>query len=223
MNLRQRFKRLNFWNKIGVVAGLCSIVGFVGWVCQIVLARSGSMRGGDSSENSVQVVSESPDAIVQSMQNSPGGVQVGGDLVVHPDPSRYTPLKSDLLANVTGALTALRAQYGTNCPGIELTVETGSRNRDLLVDEIEETLRASLLDVKRSSLTVLAKHKAPLGFVIKVNPNDIPFAKDLCTAISPFLRPPLEARHGTNHTEGIIKLFVRGDPEFYPDGSVRFH
>ncbi|HLB74860.1 MAG TPA: hypothetical protein VJJ98_12635, partial [Sedimentisphaerales bacterium] len=32
MNLWQRFKRLSLWNKVGVLGGFCSILGFLGWL-----------------------------------------------------------------------------------------------------------------------------------------------------------------------------------------------
>ena len=69
MNLWQRFKRLTFWNKLGVISALCSIlgvaVGILGWI----LFRS--------PEASVRVeVQDSPDAKVQTAVNSPNTTQI---------------------------------------------------------------------------------------------------------------------------------------------------
>ncbi len=65
MNLWQRLKRLTFWNKLGAVGAICSILAFAGWL----LFRS--------PETSVKVnVQDSPDAKVQTAVNSPNATQI---------------------------------------------------------------------------------------------------------------------------------------------------
>jgi len=62
MNFWQRFKRLSFWNKLGAVAGICTIAG-------LLLFRS--------RDNSVRVsVNDSPGAKVQNAVNSPNASQI---------------------------------------------------------------------------------------------------------------------------------------------------
>ena len=38
MKFITRFKRLTFWNKLGVLGATCSILGFIGWLLYIVMA-----------------------------------------------------------------------------------------------------------------------------------------------------------------------------------------
>lgn len=60
MKLSKRFKSLTFWNKLGVIGSVCSVVSFVGWLLW------------------PQEVKKSPVGVVQSIQASSGGFQIGG-------------------------------------------------------------------------------------------------------------------------------------------------
>ncbi len=65
VNLWQRFKRLNFWNRLYTIAAICSIVGFLGW---LLCPRP---------QTSVNVdIKGSPEAKVQTAVNSPGAIQI---------------------------------------------------------------------------------------------------------------------------------------------------
>jgi len=70
------------WKKIGTIGSICSVLGFIGWL----------VRPGGSGDTSVSISADhgavvqapvnSPNAVVQNMAGSPGGLQIAGDFVV---------------------------------------------------------------------------------------------------------------------------------------------
>ena len=80
MKITERFKRLNLWNKLGVIGATCSILAFLGWL--LWPKGSGTSIEIDADQNSVvQAPVNSPGAVVQNMTDSPGGTQIIADKV----------------------------------------------------------------------------------------------------------------------------------------------
>jgi len=65
MKLTTRFKKLTLWNKLGAIGAICSMLGLLGWLVW------------PKGTGEIQKAVNSPAAVIQKMQDSPGAVQVG--------------------------------------------------------------------------------------------------------------------------------------------------
>ena len=86
MKMRARFKRLTFWNKLGAIGAIFSIVGFLAW---LLCPQSTDNISGEAN---------SPGAVVQIIEDSLDSTQiaVAGDLVV--------TIQPDALESVTASV-----------------------------------------------------------------------------------------------------------------------
>ena len=144
MNLWQRFKRLKFWGKLAAIGSLCSILAFISCLFW-KLGTSVDVNVQDSPEARIQTAVNSPGSVLQQMQDSPGAIQVGGDLNVHPDRSKYYPINPTIRTKVLASVDAVCKKYGNACPVVSVTVESGSRNRDRVVTDVVNILKDAVL------------------------------------------------------------------------------
>jgi len=100
MTLFQRYQRLNIWNKLGVIASILTIITFVVWIIS-------------KNQNPIQPAKQ----IIQTSVNSPGSVQIGGNVTVNPDP------KLEIQTNLRQHIRTLLAQIN---PEILEQVDSGA-------------------------------------------------------------------------------------------------
>jgi len=89
------------WNKLGAIGAICSILAFIAWLLWPKGTADTSVRIESHEDTVVQAPVHSPGAVLQNMSDSPGGIQVAGDLNIQPNPLR----QAIATATATVALT----------------------------------------------------------------------------------------------------------------------
>jgi hypothetical protein len=100
MTLFQRYQRLNIWNKLGVIASILTVITFFVWIIP-----------------KDQKPAPPAKQVFQTSVNSPGSVQIGGDVTINPDP------KLEIQRNLRQHIRTLLAQIN---PEILKQVDSGA-------------------------------------------------------------------------------------------------
>jgi len=187
-----------------------------------VKSISQEMHNSKSSVQQIMQDSTSGVQVRQHMENSPGSIQVVGDLNIQPDRTKYQPLAPNLRRDVAVALAAVHKKYEDNCPVVSISVETGNRNRQKVVWDFIDLIKSASFKPIPYWEGMSTWKGVPPPMDIKLHPDDIPFLQDFAKAISSFLLPPLLAKPDTNNQAGTVEIRFIGEPKFNSDGSIRF-
>jgi hypothetical protein len=215
MKLSTRFRKLTFWNKLGAIGSVCSILGFAGW---LLLRDPGGIpvTVDDSPNGNIQTAINSPNAVQQNMENSPGGIQVAGDLNMN----GYRPISSELRATIKQNLSAFSAsQAGGFC--VIIRVEAGDSLRQRVARELGELLSsANLGNFPRGNTNIGVAPEHPI--TVWCTKNQLAPVRSFLAAIAPYVKGEMFIDVSKDDGAGTVTLYLNGIPVFSPDGSVVF-
>ncbi|MCK5594596.1 hypothetical protein KAI19_00280 [bacterium] len=116
MKLFQRYKKLNFWNKLAFLGALASIIGLV-----FIFTKKESIN-----------ITKSPGAITQIMKDSPNSTQIAGDYIIKNEPRI---ISKETIKQMQPALKALPAFTA------EIKVPLGDSESFELGEQLKEILQ----------------------------------------------------------------------------------
>jgi len=219
MKLATRFRKLSLWNKLAAVGAVCSILAFLGWL--LWPKDSGQTRVKiDAEEDAiVQAAIQSPGAVQQNMQNSPGGLQVGGDLNVQTASVGYQPLSESLRQQTLGSLRRLARTNIT----IVVSAQIGSPNRIRVAQDLVSLLHSAGIPAQyeRPSQVFTGDGRYP-SIKMSLHREDSVFVQELVPALAPFIFARYEGKRRDKGSPGRITIHIFGEPRFTPEGRVLF-
>jgi len=167
----------------------------------------------------VQAPVQSPGAIHQNMQDSPGGIQVGGDLSVQTDSMGYRPLSEPLRQQ---ALSSLRGLARTNTT-VVVSAQVGSPNRIRVAQDLVALLRAAGIPAQyeRPSQVFTGDERYP-SIKMSLHRDDSAFVPALVQALAPFIFAKYEGKRRDKGAPGKVSVHIFGEPRFTPEGRVLF-
>lgn len=220
MTLWQRFKRLTFWNKLSAVAAVCSVLGFLGW---LLLQDGGSDVHVDikeSPDSNVQVAQNSPNAVQQHMEKSPGGIQVAGNLEVHGFSDAYRRLAPEVRQRVVSSLSRLHKPTNTS---VVVTAQMGNTERLRVAEDLAGILSEAGYSAKCDGTVMMFPGDGKYPSIrINLHPSDSELVQNLVQALGPFILAEYSGKKKSSLEPGQIRIHILGEPSFAPDGRAIF-
>ncbi len=161
--------------------------------------------------------------VEQAMNESPGGVQIAGDVYVKKSESHiYRELSSNIKNEMTLLLKKLREQYNNVNVKISVTSEKGNQVRHRVAEEISAIIASARFDAKLAQ-PILRFSNDTSDVVIKYNENDTELVKDLSKVLNLLFKgTSFLAKKDTNLQRYELQIIIAGDPLFSSNGTVTF-
>ena len=206
MNLLQRYRRLNIWNKVAVWGSICSILGLL-----YLFFPSGQSKANIHVEHS-------PGAVIQNAVDSPNAVQIGS-VTINQNKRPYRPISSEIEQNVEDKLANFRKKYVEMSPIVNIEYESGNNERFKVGATLGEMLIKQSLGHFDTTSTSIGRFP---GYAITLHcgKNGSEMASDFLSAISPYLKGQVNVVILPQWPANQMRLYLNGTPSFSENGSV---
>lgn len=164
-----------------------------------------------------------PDIVQQTMKNSPGGLQVAGDVFIERSESRiFRKLSPKTEIGLISFLHELHAKYNDVNVKILITSDKGNIARHRVAEEIVNIFVRAEFEAKVTS-PISRFTNSTSDVVISFNNVDLEVVKDMHKFLTMFCKGELFlARENKNLKIGELQIIIAGDPLFAPDGIITF-
>ena len=162
--------------------------------------------------------------VQQTMNDSPGGTQIAGDVYIEKRESNiYCELSPNIKRELILLLQKLREQYNDLSIKISVTSDKGSNVRHLVAKEMVNLLKDSGFEAGLTQPIIRFTNDTS-DVVIKANESDIEFITQLSKILKKFIKTntPFSGMKNENFRRGELQIIIAGDPLFSSDGLITF-
>lgn len=162
--------------------------------------------------------------VQQTMNDSPGGTQIAGDVYIEKRESNiYCELSPNIKRELILLLQKLREQYNDLSIKISVTSDKGSNVRHLVAKEMVNLLKDSGFEADLTQPIIRFTNDTS-DVVIKANESDIEFITQLSKILKKFIKTntPFSGMKNENFRRGELQIIIAGDPLFSSDGLITF-
>ncbi len=161
--------------------------------------------------------------VQQTMNESPGGVQVAGDVYVESSESHiYREMSPQIKEELISLSQKLREKYKDIDIKISVTSHKGTRVRHKVAEEIADIFATAGFEAK-ADLPIIRFTNDTSDVAIKYNASDTELAKDVHRVLDKLFKgTSFSGQKNANLQRGELQIIIAGDPLFSPDGIIRF-
>jgi hypothetical protein len=144
-----------------------------------------------------------------------------GDLVSR---ISYRPISPEIRAGVTQQLQTVRELYATRSFKVSIVLQSGSRSRQQLANELASVFEAAGFPAQvTSALMIPSNPPRPFDDVsINPGPSDVDVARAVASALAPVFARTIPVRETPDRPSGVLTISLIGNPFFSTDGVVSF-
>jgi hypothetical protein len=206
MNLLQRYRKLNPWNKLAVWGSICSVLGLL-----YLFIPSKPSKANIHIEHSLG-------ALIQNAINSPNPVQIGS-VTINQNKQQYRPVSSEIRQSVEDKMANFRKKYAETPPVVNVEYESGNNERFKVGATLGEMLIKQSLGRFDATSTSIGRFP---GYAITLHcgKNGSEMASDFLSSISPYLKGDVNIVIIPQWPANQMRLYLNGTPSFSENGSV---
>lgn len=184
------------------------------------VAKADSVR--DTSTNvekspraNVQTVIGSPNAVQQNMKSSPNSIQVAGNLNMNKFHPISNGLRTQIEQNIS-SLSSLREE------GFRVSVEAeaGNSMRRRVARDLGTLLASAQIGRFKGGISVGIAPDYPI--TVWCEKDQVPAVQSFIEALRPYIQGEVFIKVGPHPSKRVVRLYLNGNPLFYPDGRVVF-
>ena len=153
-------------------------------------------------------------------QNQSGGI-TAHKVIIQPTDS-YHPLSSQHNDKLIANLKKIQSKYNHLDIKIFLDTESNNANRTKLETELVDILTTAGFDTRGSGNSVIMRGSGGPPIQMLLNPANIAFAEELSSTLKQFIDTEFPLEKGEAFPKDSLKIFIKGEPLFSPDGVVTF-
>lgn len=203
------------WSIIKVIAVVASIVTILTYL-GVKPVKENKMPKDE--EEKISIGDVNGDVIIS--QNQSGGI-TAHKVIIQPTDS-YHSLSSQHKDKLIANLKKIQSKYNHLDIKIFLDTESNNANRTKLETELVDILTTAGFDTRGSGNSVIMRGSGGPPIQMLLNPANITFAQELSITLKHFIDTEFPLEKDEAFPKDSLKIFIKGEPLFSPDGVVTF-
>ncbi len=205
-------------SKLSIITGIVVVASIVTILTYFGVKPIKENKMPKDEEEKISIGDVNGDVVIS--KNQSGGITAHEVIIQRTD--SYHSLSSQHSDKLIANLKKIQSKYNHLDIKIFLDTESNNANRTKLETELVDILTTAGFDTRGSGNSVIMRGSGGPPIHMLLNPANITFVEELSSTLKQFIDTEFPLEQFENFPKDSLKIFIKGEPLFSPDGVVTF-